>query len=222
MHPDSTLRRALDIERRRPHAEGFEETLPHHLRVRRTGDLGDHPAQQRVSDVGVLELQPGRAAEGQAARHERVETLDGDGLMPVTPRVIGREASGHREQMGQANRWRRRRQPDARGPRQDLGERRFQCERTLVSKNEDRCSREALGHRRDAKRNVAWRLAIGQRPNACCMDQVATEREAVRDPRYVVLPGRFSNALVNQVHRRCDIHEATVAEPIRRNVSDFP
>ena len=61
----------------------------------------DHPPEHRVAQVGVLKAGARRPGRAHAPGQYRREIGQRGALLPVTPRVIGREARGHREQMPQ-------------------------------------------------------------------------------------------------------------------------
>ena len=81
------------------HAQRIEQPVPDVVRVGHAGDGGNHPAQDRVAEVGVLEPGARRAVEAHALAEEMREVLERKTLLAVAPRVVGREARGHRQQV---------------------------------------------------------------------------------------------------------------------------
>ena len=81
------------------HAQGPQQAVADVVRVCDAGDGGDDPAQDRVPEVGVLEPGARRPVEAHALGQEGRELLKRQALLPVTPRVVGREARGHGQQV---------------------------------------------------------------------------------------------------------------------------
>ena len=116
----------------------------------RPGDVRDQPAEDPVAGVGVLEARAGRPGEGQPPREEPAELVEVEALLAVAPRIVGREAGGHREEVADRDRRRvRSGVAQARELRHVAVDPVIEREPALVAQRQDGRGREALGHRGD-------------------------------------------------------------------------
>ena len=81
------------------HGERAKDPIAHEVGVVSLGHGRDDPPEHRVAQVGVLETGARRPGRAHPPGQDRREIGQRGALLPVTPRVIGREARGHREQM---------------------------------------------------------------------------------------------------------------------------
>ncbi len=151
------------------------------------GDSLDDPAEHGVAEVGVVEdgaRRPGRP--DRSAGQQRAELGRVEALLPVAPRVVGREARRHRQQVPDGDRRAvRRRQPQPRQFRHVAGRGIVQAERPAVAQQHDHRRGEALGHRRDAEHgaSVGNRAAGPAFAEATGMRQAAVGHHSVGQAR---------------------------------------
>ena len=184
------------------------------VRVRLARDGGDDPAQDRVAEIGVLELGSRRPVEPHAAGQEAAELLQRQALLPVAPRIVGREAGRHREQVPDrhAGRVRRHRRPAAQLGDVLLG-RVVELEHAVVAQRQDRGRGEALGHRRDAEDRVGVRRRAAEVPLAepGGVHQLAIQHDPVGQ---TWLPAALLIGRRQLVHVREIDHLSSLSEPV--------
>ena len=111
------------------------------------GDPLDDPADHAVAEVGVLVPGAGRRRRTSARPPRRVELVGVDVEVAVGPRVVGRRARTHRQQVAKRDRRRVRRRA---GTRPAIGVVEAGSD-AAVAQAQHRRGREALRHRGDAE-----------------------------------------------------------------------
>ncbi len=133
-------------------AERGQQPGSDELVVEHAGRHRQHPAEDRVAEVGVLEPGPRRPVERDPGRQQLVERGDRQPLLPVPPRVVGREPGRHRQQLPDRHRGGVGRPvPPAVQLGHVLRGRVVERERAGVAQQQDGRRGERLGHRRDPK-----------------------------------------------------------------------
>ena len=203
----------LGLEPGAGHAERVQQAAADVVRVRRARDGGDQPAQDRVAEVGVLEPGARRPVEAHAAGQEGVELLQRQALLPVTPRVVGREPRGHGEQVPDrhAGRVRRHRRPPAQFGEVLLG-RVVELQQAVVAQGENRGRGEALRHRGDPEDRTGVRPRPAEVPlaEAYRVHELAAQHDPVGQPGLAatLLMARRQSVHVREVDHRPSLPES--------------
>ena len=140
------------IEGRVRHAQRLEKGVPQIGLVGLAAYIGQHAPQQRVAQVAVFEGEARRAREQVPGGDHRIEFGRRQAQHAVSPRIVGDEARGMREQVAH-----RHRRAVAGGGlhRRELRnvpvERRIELQLSLVAQRQDGQRRHVLGHRGDAE-----------------------------------------------------------------------
>ena len=212
--------------RRRRHAERHQDPVADELAVLLPSRVGDHPAQDPVAEVRVLERRARRPRQRRVRREEALEGVERQPLLAVAPRIVGGEAGRHREQLADRHgrRVARRRAPGREGG--DVGRDRIvESQPALVAQQEERGRRERLRHRGDPEHGVRVRpplLAVADRAGARRMDEPAVTNHApghARDPRLALEALEAGVDRGQQVVERGHAPVPSGVSPNTRNVS---
>ena len=209
---EARLRDVLRVVGRGRHAERPEDPVAHEVAVLLPAGGRDDPPEDPVAEVRVLERGPGRPGERRACGEEPLERVERQALLPVAPRIVGREAGRHRQEVPDRDRRRvgRRRRPA--GQRGHVHAHRVvEPEAALVAQQQDGRRRERLGHRGDPVDRVGVGpavLAVADGAGAARVRRAAPSRttpqatpgilasRARRSNRSSTAGSRSSNALI--------------------------
>ena len=190
------------------HPERREDPVADEVAVLLPAGRRDDPPEDPVAEVRVLERGPGRPGERRTRRQEPLERVKRQALLPVAPRIVGREPGRHRQEVADRDRRRVGRWWCPAGQRGHVQAHRVvEPEATLVAQQEDGRRRERLGHRRDPVDRVGVGPAVlavadGARPRR--VHEPAVAHDPPRDARDLRLAGE---ALEPPVDRRQQVVE---------------
>src|SRR6185436_423366 len=80
----------LEPVRRRGHPERLEEPRPDDVVVLDSGDGADHPTEDAVAEIRVLEPGVWRQSRAEAAAQQLREPIQWEALLAVAPWIVGR------------------------------------------------------------------------------------------------------------------------------------
>src|SRR6266700_1651798 len=196
------------------HAQRLEQPVRDVVRVGHARYGGDDPAQDRVAEVGVLEPGARRAVDAHAPGEELREVLQRKALLTVAPRVVGREARGHGQQLPDRDpgRIRAHWRPSGQLGNVVLGQV-VQLQQAVVAQRQDRGRGEALGHRGDAEDRAGVRRRSAEVPLAepSRVYQLAARHDPVRQPG---LPSALVIARRQGIHMGEINHCPSLPEPL--------
>ncbi|OGO53612.1 MAG: hypothetical protein A2V85_00305 [Chloroflexi bacterium RBG_16_72_14] len=176
----------LEVGGRR-HPERLQQPVPDDLPVLCAGDVRDHPPEDPVPQVRVLEGRARRPGEPGPGGEQLREAGEVEALLPVAPRVVGGQAAGHRQEVTDRH---RQAIGGGRAPPGELRDvrrhRLVKAQPALVAEQEHRGGRERFRHRRDAVHGVRVRsplLPVADRAGAAGVDQLPAHDHAPGNPR---------------------------------------
>ena len=168
------------------HPERGEQPVADQVAILLAAHVREHPAQDPVAEVRVLERGPRRPREREPAAQQLGERIQRESLQTVAPRIVGGQAARHREQVPHGDQRRVGGRAPEPGELGHVGPDGFvEEQRALVTEEQHRRGREALGHRRDAEDAVGIGdavLTLVERAEAARMDEVAGDDDPVGHP----------------------------------------
>ena len=168
------------------HPERDEQPVADQVAILLAAHVREHPAQDPVPEVRVLERGARRPRERESTAQQLGERIQREALQTVAPRIVGGQPARHRQQVPDGDQRRVGGRAPEPGELGHVGPDGFvERQHALVTKQQHRRGREALGHRRDPEDAVGIGyavLTVVERAEAARVDEVAGDDDPVRHP----------------------------------------